>query len=84
VNHAYRCVARCIVVYDMGRTNVVVDDDLIDRVMKAYRLPTKRAAIDFALRAVLGTAERRDMLALEGIGWEGDLDEMRRDRFPPA
>ena len=70
-------------VYTMGRTNVVVDDELISRVMKTYRLPSKRAAIDFALRAVLGTAERRAMLALEGIGWEGDLDEMRRGRFEP-
>ncbi len=68
----------------MGRTNVVVDHELIERVMRTYRLPTKRAAIDFALRAVLGTAERRAMLALEGMGWEGDLDEMRRGRFEPA
>jgi Arc/MetJ family transcription regulator len=74
---------RCIVVYAMGRTNVVVDEHLIERVMKTYRLPTKRAAIDFALRAVLGSADRRAMLALEGIGWEGDLDEMRRGRFEP-
>ena len=68
----------------MARTNVVIDDDLIERVMKTYRLPTKRAAIDFALRAVLGTSERRHMLDLEGIGWHGDLEEMRRDRIRPA
>jgi Arc/MetJ family transcription regulator len=68
----------------MGRTNVVVDDELIERAMKTYRLPTKRAAIDFALRAILGTADRRAMLSLEGMGWEGDLDEMRRGRFEPG
>jgi Arc/MetJ family transcription regulator len=66
----------------MGRTNVVVDDELISQVMKTYRLPTKRAAIDFALRAVLGSRQRRHMLELEGIGWDGDLDEMRRGRLP--
>lgn len=65
----------------MGRTNVVVDDELIGRVMKAYRLPSKRAAIDFALRAVLGNGDRRAMLDLEGSGWEGDLEAMRRSRL---
>ncbi len=66
----------------MTRTNVVVDDRLIERVMKLYRLPTKRAAIDFALRAVAGDKSRRDMLDLRGSGWEGDLDEMRQTRDP--
>ncbi|MGH2811810.1 MAG: type II toxin-antitoxin system VapB family antitoxin [Actinomycetota bacterium] len=66
----------------MSRTNVVVDDRLIERVMKLYNLPTRRAAIDFALRAVAGDKSRRDMLELRGSGWEGDLDEMRRARLP--
>ncbi|MGH2723677.1 MAG: type II toxin-antitoxin system VapB family antitoxin [Actinomycetota bacterium] len=66
----------------MGRTNVVVDDDLVARVMRLYGLRTKREAIDFALRAVAGEKRRRDLLDLEGIGWEGDLKEMRRTRFP--
>ena len=62
----------------MGRTNVVVDDELVERVMKLYRLPTKRAAIDFALRAVAGGKDRRSILDLEGSGWSGDLEELRR------
>jgi Arc/MetJ family transcription regulator len=66
----------------MGRTNIVVDDRLVERVMRLYRLPTKRAAIDFALRAVAGERTRRDMLDLEGSGWEGDLRGMRRARRP--
>lgn len=64
----------------MARTNVVVDDRLIDRVMELYGLPTKRAAIDFALRAVAGDRERKDMLDLRGSGWNGDLDELRAGR----
>ena len=66
----------------MGRTNVVVDDELVGRVMRLYRLPTKRAAIDFALRRVAGESDPKKLLELEGIGWEGDLDEMRETRFP--
>jgi Arc/MetJ family transcription regulator len=63
-----------------GRTNVVIDDALIRRVMRLYRLPTKRAAIEFALRALVGDRSRRDMLDLEGAGWEGDLSKLRTSR----
>jgi len=68
----------------MGRTNVVVDDELIERVKKLYGLRTKREAIDFALRRLVGERKftPRDMLDLEGMGWEGDLREMR-DSEPP-
>ena len=64
----------------MGRTNVVVDEGLIRRVMRLYRLPSKRAAIDFALRALVGDRRRKDMLDLEGAGWDGDLSKMRSTR----
>jgi Arc/MetJ family transcription regulator len=54
--------------------------------MKLYRMPTKRAAIDFALRALVGDKKDvyKDLLDLQGIGWEGDLDEMRRASAPPG
>lgn len=65
----------------MGRTNVVVDDELIERVMSLYGFRTKREAIDFALRAVAGNKKHRDMLDLEGSGWTGNLKEMRRTRL---
>ena len=63
----------------MSRTNVVVDDDLIAQVMRMYDLRSKREAIDFALRQVVGERRiPRDMLKLRGSRiWEGDLDEMR-------
>ena len=60
------------------RRNVAVDRDLVERVKELYDLPSTSAAITFALRALLGTAEKRDMLDLEGAGWDGDLEEMRR------
>jgi len=61
----------------MGRTNVVVDDELVEKVMRIYGLRTKREAIDFALRRVAGSADRRKILELHGTGWGGDLDELR-------
>lgn len=64
-----------VTIMPMGRTNVVVDDKLIERVMRLYNLRTKREAIDFALRQVAGRADRnKRMLELRGSGWDGDLD----------
>jgi Arc/MetJ family transcription regulator len=66
----------------VGRTNIVIDDELIARVMRLYGLRTKREAVDFALRRLVGdgTSPHQSLLELEGIGWDGDLDELRRGR----
>lgn len=71
-----------IVVYDvhMGRTNVVIDEELVTRVMRLYGLRSKREAIDFALRSVAGSGDRRAMLEMKGSGWDGDLKAMRSGR----
>lgn len=66
----------------VGRTNVVVDERLIERVKRLYGLRTTREAIDFALRAVAGRKDPRDILELRGMGWDGDLATMRRTRYP--
>jgi Arc/MetJ family transcription regulator len=52
--------------------------------MRLYRLPTKRAAVDFALRALVGERLSRDMLDLEGAGWDGDLPRMRSTSARPG
>jgi Arc/MetJ family transcription regulator len=65
----------------MGRTNVVVDDALVERVKRLYGLTTTREAIDYALRKVAGLPDtHRKILELEGTGWAGDLGEMRTSR----
>jgi Arc/MetJ family transcription regulator len=38
----------------MGRTNIDIDDHLIDTVMVRYQLSTKREAVDYALRHLAG------------------------------
>jgi Arc/MetJ family transcription regulator len=63
----------------MARTNIEIDEELIERAMRRYRLPSRRAAVDLALRRLVGDAMTRDeALAMEGTGWDGDLDEIRR------
>jgi Arc/MetJ family transcription regulator len=67
----------CIVVY-MTRTNLELDDDLVNEAMRRYALPSKRAAVDFALRRLVGDAMTRDeALAMEGTGWDADLEDVR-------
>jgi len=64
------------------RTNVVIDDELIERVMRQYGFRTKREAVDYALRRLVSKYEPKDMLDLEGVGWDGDLEAMRAPRYP--
>lgn len=66
----------------MARTNVDVNDRLLRRAMKLYGFRTKREAINRALLALVGDKTPKDMLDLHGLGWEGNLEEMRRTRFP--
>jgi Arc/MetJ family transcription regulator len=62
----------------MSRTNIEIDDVLIDRAMRLYRLRSKREAVDLALRRLVGEPmSREEALATEGTGWAGDLAEIR-------
>lgn len=62
----------------MTRTNIEIDDVLIDRAMRLYRLRSKREAVDLALRRLVGEPmSREEALATEGTGWAGDLAEIR-------
>jgi Arc/MetJ family transcription regulator len=65
------------------RTNIEIDDELIERVMRIYRLRSKREAVDLALRKLVSGMSREEMLAAEGSGWGGNLDEIRpREEIP--
>lgn len=62
------------------RTNIDIDDDLLKEAMEATGLKTKKAAVEDALNKVVLEARRRRALdELAGIGWDGDLDQMRKD-----
>ena len=63
----------------MGRTNIELDDDLVAEVMRRHGVRTKREAVDLALRRLVGAPLTPVFLdGLRGLGWEGDLDELRR------
>ena len=66
----------------VARTNIDIDDELVATVMRRYGLRSKRAAVELALRRLVGEPlSRDDALALEGSGWDADLDELRRSRI---
>lgn len=69
----------------MARTNIDLDDELVTRAMRMYRLNSKREAVDLALRRLVGNPLSLDAaLAMEGTGWDADLDELRGAEAPPA
>jgi Arc/MetJ family transcription regulator len=62
----------------MGRTNIEIDDALIDRVMRRYGFRSKREAVERGLRSLdVEPLSREEMLEMRGMGWEGDLQTMR-------
>ena len=64
------------------RTNIVIDDKLMRDVLKTTGLKTKREAVELGLRTLLRLGQQAELRSLRGkIKWEGNLDEMRRDRL---
>jgi Arc/MetJ family transcription regulator len=64
------------------RTNIDIDDDLMRQAMKATGAPTKKAAVEAALRQAIQLKEQTKIRDLFGkVKWEGDLDAMREGRF---
>jgi Arc/MetJ family transcription regulator len=68
------------------RTNIDIDDELLAQAMVAAGRSTKRATVEAGLRLLLRVRQQSEALAdLQGLGWDGDLEEIRRaDPPPPA
>ncbi len=63
------------------RTNIVIDDRLMKRAMRACGAKTKREAVERSLELMVRLAEQEKLIrsARGKLRWEGDLAEMRRD-----
>ena len=65
------------------RTNIEIDDGLLEKAMTATGLKTKKATIEEALKRLVKNHQlHRAIEDMRGLGWEGDLDEMRRGWQP--
>ena len=62
------------------RTNVVIDDDLMDEALKVSRLKTKKDAVEEGLKLLVQRKKQESIKDLRGkLHWKGDLEEMRTD-----
>jgi len=63
------------------RTNIVIDDRLMERAMKVSGTHTKRETVESGLRLLVRLNEQANVRQARGrLVWRGNLDAMRRDR----
>lgn len=62
------------------RTNIEIDDILMEKALKYSKLKTKKEVIHEALNEYVKYQMRLNLLSLQGkVKWIGDLDKMRRN-----
>lgn len=63
------------------RTNIVIDDTLMQAAMRLTGLKTKREAVEAGLKTLLRLAQQEEIRKFRGrLDWQGDLQAMRQDR----
>ena len=62
------------------RTNVVIDDELMESAVKSSGLKTKKAVIEEGLKLLVQRSRQAKVREFRGkLKWSGNLDEMRKD-----
>jgi Arc/MetJ family transcription regulator len=63
------------------RTNIEIEDALMQEAMKAAGTTTKKATVEAGLRMLIATGAQAGVRQLRGrVKWEGNLDGSRRGR----
>jgi len=63
------------------RTNIVIDDKLMDEVIKLTGAKTKKEAVELGLLTLLRIKKQERIRCYRGkLAWNGDLNDMRTDR----
>lgn len=63
------------------RTNIVIDDDLMNEALRVTGLHTKREVVELGLRTLVRLGRQQEIRRLRGrLKWQGDLDAMRADK----
>ena len=63
------------------RTNVVIDDELMESALKASGRKTKKDAIEEGLRLLVQIKNQEKIRSFRGkLQWHGNLEEMRLDK----
>jgi Arc/MetJ family transcription regulator len=62
------------------RTNIDIDDELMQEAMEVSGLSTKRQTVEAGLRLLVQIKRQQRIRRYRGkLRWEGDLERMRRD-----
>ncbi|MCK4543276.1 MAG: type II toxin-antitoxin system VapB family antitoxin [Spirochaetales bacterium] len=63
------------------RTNIVIDDDLMNEAMTLSQIKTKKAIVETGLKLLVQIKKQEQLKSLRGkLKWDGDLDAMRLDQ----
>ncbi len=63
------------------RTNIVLNESLVNDAMKLSGLKTKKSVIEEALKLFVSIQKQTRLKSFKGkLKWEGSLDDMRNDK----
>jgi Arc/MetJ family transcription regulator len=63
------------------RTNIELDDKLVNEAMRISGITTKKTLVNKALQQFIDSNDLKELLKYQGSGiWEGNLEEMRTTR----
>ncbi len=63
------------------RTNIVIDDKLMNETLRLTGLKTKREAVELGLQTLLRLRQQEEIRGFRGkLDWQGNLEQMRTDK----
>ena len=63
------------------RTNIVINEDLMNEALSLTQLKTKKAVVEAGLKLLIQLKKQEQLKTLRGkLKWEGDLEKMRLDQ----
>jgi Arc/MetJ family transcription regulator len=74
---------RFLSIGDLMRTNIEIDNDLLQQAMRSTGVCTKEAVVEAGLRLLVKTHDQTGIRRLRGkVKWQGNLNASRQGRFP--
>jgi Arc/MetJ family transcription regulator len=62
------------------RTNIIIDDKLMEDSLRVTGLKTKREAVELGLRTLLRLRQQEEIKRFRGkLNWQGDPEAIRTD-----
>ncbi len=63
------------------RTNIVINDDLMEQALSLTQFKTKKAVVEESLKLLVRLKKQEKIKSLRGkLNWDGDLEKMRLDK----